>query len=224
MSSPVRVALVSDGRVPPRELLIETAEAAVRRTRDPRRLRCGRSAWRAGQRNNGVTQYHFGDKDRPRRRHLRASLGGGERPAARAAGRGAGRGTRRRDATWWRRTSSRSPSRSVRATRTSVSSAGCRPTVHRDVLLSARRRGIVGVRADRPLLRRRHLDTLSPRDLLWNRWTLTVNTAISALGHDQAGAAALPGGRRLPLEVFTSELVDALTGMLTPTGAVLAST
>ena len=64
------------------------------------------------------------------------------------------------------------------------------------------------------LLRQRHLQAL-PRDVFWNRWTLAINTAISALTNHQAGAAPIPGGRQLPLDRFTSSSWTALTGMLT---------
>ena len=84
---------------------------------------------------------------------------------------------------------------------------------HRDLLLSAGGEVTSAYERIGRLLRERHLKAL-PRDLFWNRWTLTVNTAISALADYQGGAARLPGGRHLPLEVFTSELVDALAGML----------
>ena len=84
---------------------------------------------------------------------------------------------------------------------------------HRDLLLPAGPKVSSAYEQIGRLLRRRHLQSL-PRDLFWNRWTLAINTAISALADYQAGASPLPGGRRLPLDVFTSELVDALTGML----------
>jgi AcrR family transcriptional regulator len=89
---------------------------------------------------------------------------------------------------------------------------------HRDLLFSAE--GEVSSAYERigRLLRQRHLKWL-PRDLFWNRWTLTINTAISALADYQAGAAPLPRGRRLALDQFTSELVDAMTGMLTAPSA-----
>ena len=37
---------------------------------------------------------------------------------------------------------------------------------------------------------------------------LTIDPGISAVADYQAGASPLPGGRTVPLDVFTSELVD----------------
>ena len=85
---------------------------------------------------------------------------------------------------------------------------------HRDLLRSAEDDVSSAYERIGRLLRQRHLQAL-PRDVFWNRWTLAINTAISALADHQAGAAPIPGGRQLPLDRFTAELVTALTGMLT---------
>ena len=62
------------------------------------------------------------------------------------------------------------------------------------------------------MLRSQHVAAL-PRDLFWNRWKLVIDTALAALASHQTALARDPADT-LPLEVFTSELVDALTGML----------
>ena len=51
--------------------------------------------------------------------------------------------------------------------------------------------------------------------MLWNRWTLAINTSVSARAGYQAGAFSILGDDQLPLDRFTSELVNALTGLLT---------
>ena len=197
--------------IPTRELLIETAERLFAE-RGIHGVSLREIGLAAGQRNNGATQYHFGDKA-----GLVVAIF--ERRAAEV-------NTRRlelleealaddrltvRDLVWAfvlplaeqverRHAYVRFLSR--------LQADG-----HRDLLLSAE--DDVSSAYDRigRLLRERHLKSV-PRDLFWNRWTLTINTAISALADHQAGAAPLPGGHHLPLDVFTSELVDALAGML----------
>ena len=62
------------------------------------------------------------------------------------------------------------------------------------------------------LLRTRHLAAL-PRELFWNRWRLTINTALAALADHQAAMARGEPGE-LPTPVYVSELIDALTAML----------
>jgi AcrR family transcriptional regulator len=85
---------------------------------------------------------------------------------------------------------------------------------HRELLLSAGAEVSSAFERIGRLLRERHLRGLSS-DLFWNRWTLTFNTAINALADFQAGNTQLPPSRRLSLDAYTAELVAALTGMLT---------
>ena len=198
--------------VPTRELLIDTAERMFAE-RGIHGVSMREIGLAAGQRNNGATQYHFGDKaglviaiferrsmevNARRLILLEAALAHGRDgvrdlveafvvPLAEQVDQGHE----------YVRFLSR------------LQSDG-----HRDLLRSAE--GDVSSAYERigRRLRRQHLQTL-PRDLFWNRWTLVIDTAISALADYQAGAAPLPGGRQLPLDRFTSELVTALTGMLT---------
>ena len=69
------------------------------------------------------------------------------------------------------------------------------------------------------LLRAGELAAL-PRKLFWNRWRLTINTALAALADHQA-AIARGDADELPTPLYVSELIDALTAMLlTPSTSV----
>ena len=196
---------------PTRELLIDTAERLFAE-RGIHGVSMREIGLAAGQRNNGVTQYHFGDK---------AGL-----VVAIFERRSADVNARRLALLGAAQSDGRDGVRDLveafvvpLAEQVEQGHAYVRflsrlqTDGHRDLLLSAGPEVTSAYERIGRLLRRQHLNEL-PRDLFWNRWTLVVNTAISALADYQAGASPLPGGRQLPLEEFTSELVDALTGML----------
>lgn len=67
------------------------------------------------------------------------------------------------------------------------------------------------------LLRTDHFPTV-PAALFWNRWRLAINTALWALADHQTGLDRQRAGE-LPTSVYTTELVDALAGMMFATGA-----
>ena len=209
--NPVTISVVSTV-VPTRELLLETAEGLFAE-RGIHGVSLREIGLAAGQRNNGATQYHFGDKvglvvaifER------RAAEVNARRLALLEQALSAGRdGVRDLVEAFVvplaEQVSQHHPYvRFLRRLQTDG---------HRDLLLSAGAEVSSAYEQIGRLLRERHLKAL-PRDLFWNRWTLTVNTAISALADHQAGASLLPGGRQLPLDVYIAELVDALAGMLT---------
>lgn len=194
-----------------RELLIETAERlfAERGIHGVSMREIGLSA---GQRNNGVTQYHFGDK-------VGLVVAVFERRAAEVNARRlvlleAALSEGRDEVGDLLEAFVVPLAEQVAQQHAYVRFLSRLQTDgHRDLLLPAGAKVSSAYERIGRLLRQRHLKSL-PRDLFWNRWTLAINTAISALADYQAGASPLPGGRRLPLDVFTSELVDALTGML----------
>lgn len=203
--------------VPTRELLIETAERLFAE-RGIHGVSLREIGLAAGQRNNGATQYHFGDKA-----GLVVSIF--ERRAAEV-------NARRLELLEQALSEGRAGVRDLveafvvpLAEQVAQQHAYVRfmsrlqTDGHRDLLLSAGAEVSSAYERIGRLLRERHLKALS-RDLFWNRWTLTINTAINALADYQAGLRPLPGGRQLPLDVFTSELVDALAGMLmAPSGS-----
>lgn len=67
---------------------------------------------------------------------------------------------------------------------------------------------------------REHLSSL-PRPLFSSRWTLATRTAASALA-DYQTRAERGETRLLPFDVFVSELVDAITGLLLAPSAIAA--
>jgi AcrR family transcriptional regulator len=206
---------------PTRELLMETAEGLFAE-RGIHGVSLREIGLAAGQRNNGATQYHFGDKDalvvaiferraaevnERRVELLDQALGAGRDgvgdilsafvvPLAEQVARG----------------------RSYVRFLSRLQADG-----HRDVLRSAGAEVSSAYQKIGRLLRRRHLQSLR-RDLFWNRWTLTINTAISALADYQAGGPQRQGDHHLPLDLFTAELVDALAGMLTAPSTGISST
>jgi AcrR family transcriptional regulator len=208
------------GASPTRELLMQTAEGLFAE-RGIHGVSLREIGIAAGQRNNGATQYHFGDKDAlvvaiferraaevdaRRLELLEEALAAGRDgvrdllaafvvPLAEQVGRG----------------------RSYVRFMSRLQADG-----HRDVLRSAGAEVSSAYERIGRLLRRRHLQSLR-RDLFWNRWTLTINTAINALADYQAGGTLLPGDHHLPLELFTSELVDALAGILTAPSTAISS-
>jgi AcrR family transcriptional regulator len=165
----------------------------------------------AGQRNNGATQYHFGDKSG-------LVLAIFERRSADVNARRlalldqvlAGGTTTVRDLIWaWVVPLAEQIERQNAYVRflSRLQTDG-----DRDVLLAAQ--GDVSTAYQRigRLIRQRHLNAL-PRELFWNRWALAINVAIAALAEYQAGTSRVVG-RQLPLDVFVPELIDALAGLL----------
>ncbi len=195
-----------------RELLIDTAERMFAE-RGIHGVSMREIGLAAGQRNNGVTQYHFGDKSGLviaifERRSAEVNA---RRLVLLEAALAEGRDSVRDLVEAFVVPLAEQVEQGHDYVRfmSRLQTDG-----HRDLLRSAE--GDVSSAYERigRLLRTQHLQGL-PRDVFWNRWTLVINTAISALADYQAGAAALPAGRQLPLDRFTSELVTALTGMLT---------
>jgi AcrR family transcriptional regulator len=197
---------------PTRELLMETAEGLFAE-RGIHGVSLREIGLAAGQRNNGATQYHFGDKDSlvVAIFERRAAEVNARRLAlldeALAAGRDGVRDLLSAFVIPLAEQVTRG--RSYVRFLSRLQADG-----HRDVLRSAGAEVSSAYERIGRLLRRRHLQSL-PRDLFWNRWTLTINTALNALADYQARGTGLPGDHHLSLELFTAELVDALAGMLT---------
>ena len=174
---------------PTRELLIDTAERLFAE-RGIHGVSMREIGLAAGQRNNGVTQYHFGDK---------AGL-----VVAIFERRSAEVNTRRLALLDAALSDGRDEVRDlVEAFVVPLAEqvaqrheyvrflSRLQTDGHRDLLLSAGAEVSSAYERIGRLLRERHLKALS-RDVFWNRWTLTINTAISALADYQAGAAPCP--------------------------------
>lgn len=169
----------------------------------------------AQQRNNGVTQYHFGDKTGL----IKAIF---ERRAATV-------NDRRLELLATNERADRSNARSliaayvtplaeqVAANTSYVPFLSRLQAEHqRDALLEDPTAGVnTAYLRIRRELRRNHLDHLST-ERFGIRWRIALNLAIDALADHQALTTS--GQRGPSIEVFSNELIDAITALLTATG------